>query len=210
MKMKAEVIIGGIGVLILVGTFLVFLSGKNEPKPETGTGVSAANANTVWVIRDKMIAERAAKLEKDGYIADPYDIMGINPDTGQGAAVDLSQIVKAEGEQERITLGIDVSKYQGTIDWKQVAEAGIEYAMIRVGYRSMTDGKIAADPNARYNMQEAAKYNIPIGVYFFSTAVSEAEALEEAGWVADFISRYPITYPVAYNCEGYGSSASRQ
>lgn len=108
------------------------------------------------------------------------------------------------------SLGIDVARYQGTIDWDAVAATGIDFAMIRVGYRSSDNGKIVADSNARYNMQEASRCGIHIGVYFFSTAITEEEALEEAQWVADFIAQYPITYPVAYNCEGFNEFESRQ
>ena len=79
-----------------------------------------------------------------------------------------------------------------------------------MGYRSQADGSIVPDPNARYNMQEAAANKIPLGVYFFSTAVSEEEALEEANWVTDYISQYPITYPVVYDCEGFQDPDSRQ
>lgn len=113
-------------------------------------------------------------------------------------------------ETEDITMGIDVARYQGSIDWERVAQSNIHFAMVRVGYRSKEDGSIVADPNARYNMQEAAKNGIKLGVYFFSTAISEEEAREEADWVAEFISQYPITYPVAYDCEGFTDPESRQ
>lgn len=113
-------------------------------------------------------------------------------------------------ETEDTTFGIDVSRYQGTVDWQKVADSDIDFAMIRVGYRTMSDGIIKEDPNARYNLQEAAAAELPVGVYFFSTAVSEEEAMEEAAWVADLISQYPITYPVVYDCEGYLSDESRQ
>lgn len=119
-------------------------------------------------------------------------------------------IPKMENETDGPTVGIDVARYQGTIDWEKVAAAGIDFAMIRVGYRTSDEGVIVADSNARYNMQEAAKHGVLIGAYFFSTAVTEAEALEEADWVADFIAQYPITYPVAYNCEGFDDADSRQ
>lgn len=109
-----------------------------------------------------------------------------------------------------ITLGIDVAKYQGSIDWSAVAADGVEFAMVRVGSRSMTDGSITEDSNARYNLQEAAKYNIPVGTYFFSTAITEEEAEEEAQWVMDIIDQYPITYPVVYDCEGFTDPESRQ
>ena len=108
-------------------------------------------------------------------------------------------------ETKDTTLGIDVARYQGTIDWEQVASSGVDFAMIRVGYRANADGAITEDSNARYNMQEAAKFGIPIGVYFFSTAVSEEEAEEEARWVAERISQYPITYPVVYDFEDFNA-----
>lgn len=113
-------------------------------------------------------------------------------------------------EIEATGTGIDVARYQGTIDWQQVAENGVDFAMVRIGYRTLRDGVIEADSNGRYNLQEAARAGIPVGVYFFSTAVSGEEAREEAEWVADQIARYPITYPVVYDCEGFRDPESRQ
>lgn len=113
-------------------------------------------------------------------------------------------------ELEQIAFGIDVAKYQGTIDWDAVKESGIDFAMIRLGYRAMADGMIVEDSNARYNLQEAARVGIPMGAYFFSTAVSTEEAMEEAAWVATMVSQYPITYPIVYDCEGYNEPDSRQ
>lgn len=117
---------------------------------------------------------------------------------------------RVTSEIEETTFGIDVSRYQGTIDWREVAQSGIDFAMIRVGYRTMSDGNIIADGNGKYNLQEAAKAGIPLGAYFFSTAISEEEAREEAAWVAEFVARYPITYPIVYDCEGFNGSDSRQ
>lgn len=129
----------------------------------------------------------------------------------QGSQVDVAQLLVSERiqEQQRVTIGIDVSRYQGTIDWSQVAETGIDFAMIRVGYRSSEeDREIYADTNARYNMQEAQAAGVQVGVYFFSTASTEEEAREEALWVAEYISQYQITYPVAFDCEGYEREGS--
>ena len=120
------------------------------------------------------------------------------------------EVTRTTKETEELTFGIDVARYQGTIDWAQVADSGIDFAVIRVGYRAMADGVIKPDSNARYNLQEASRAGIPMGVYFFSTAVSEEEAREEAAWTAELISQYPITYPVVYDCEGFMESSSRQ
>ncbi len=113
-------------------------------------------------------------------------------------------------ETEETTYGIDVARYQGTINWQEVAQSGVDFAMVRVGYRGMEDGLLTEDSNGRYNLQEASKAGIALGAYFFSTAISEEEAEAEARWVAEILDQYPITYPVAYDCEGFGDADSRQ
>ena len=92
-------------------------------------------------------------------------------------------------ETEEVTFGVDVAKYQGTIDWAQVASAGVDFAMVRLGYRTLVSGEITTDTNAAYNLQQAQKNGIKLGAYFFSTAITAEEAIEEANWVADFLSR---------------------
>ncbi len=113
-------------------------------------------------------------------------------------------------ETEEVTFGIDVARYQGTVDWNTLGQSGIDFAMVRLGYRGMADGEIKEDSNARYNLQEGSKAGIPLGAYFFSTAISEEEAVEEAKWAAELMAHYPITYPVVYDCEGFQSQDSRQ
>lgn len=132
--------------------------------------------------------------------------------TEAGSEIDITELVGASnvGENKNITYGIDVSRFQGTIDWETVAGSGIDFAMIRVGYRDSGTGEIKADTNAKYNMQEAEKNGIKVGVYFFSTAISNDEAVQEAKWVADYIAKYSITYPVGFNCEGFENATSRQ
>ncbi len=127
---------------------------------------------------------------------------------GSGAEVTVAPIGKDETAQ--VTMGIDVSKYQGTIDWAKVKESGVEFAMIRVGYRAKSTGEIFEDPTARYNMQEAQAAGIKLGAYFFSSAVTLEEARAEAAFTSGIIAKYKITYPVAYNCEDFLSSDSRQ
>lgn len=117
---------------------------------------------------------------------------------------------KKTKEVELLCLGVDVAKYQGTVDWEKVASAGAKFAMIRLGYRTSRDGVLQEDSNARYNLQETAKAGIPAGGYFFSTAVSEEEAQEEARWVAELVAKYPITYPIVFDCEGFDDTDSRQ
>ncbi len=155
---------------------------------------------------DEELAEEVEHEEIQVEEADPQEAVY---ETGEES--DFSAVKNASSsENDSITLGIDVAKYQGTIDWQQVAQAGVQFAMIRLGYRSMGSGTIVEDVNAKYNLQQAKANNIKIGVYFFSTAITEMEAMEEAQFVLDMIAPYPITYPVAYNCEGFNNSDSRQ
>lgn len=104
--------------------------------------------------------------------------------------------------------GIDVSKYQKQIDWKAVKESGVDFAFIRVGYRR-ENGIMYKDECVDYNLQQAESNGVKIGVYFFSTAIDEYEAREEALWVLDLIEGYRISYPVVYDCEGYRNETSR-
>lgn len=128
----------------------------------------------------------------------------------EGLVVDVRDIEKSDNVTDETTYGIDVAKWQGVIDWAKVKKSGVEFAMIRVGYRTLINGEITEDPYGKYNLQEAQKHGIKTGVYFFSTAINKKEAEEEAEWVAKLIAPYKITYPVVYNCEGFSDSNNRQ
>ena len=124
--------------------------------------------------------------------------------------VEEAKAAEANQADDNLKKVIDVSVFQGSIDWAQVAASGVDCAMIRVGIRKSTTGEILEDVNAKYNMQEASKNGLKVGVYFFSTACNQDEAIEEANWVADYISGYSISMPVAFNCENYEKASSRQ
>ncbi|MCR5555998.1 MAG: glycoside hydrolase family 25 protein [Butyrivibrio sp.] len=177
-----------------------------EENDNSGEAGSTADMATKEDASERKSSEQVEKAS--GEDADPEAQVAKNT----GAEVDVAKLLSASnvGENSSVTYGIDVSKFQGTIDWQQVASTGIDFAMVRVGYRDSSTGEIKADTNAKYNMQEAEKNGIKIGAYFFSTAVSSEEAVEEASWVASYISKYPITYPVGFNCEGFDNESSRQ
>jgi GH25 family lysozyme M1 (1,4-beta-N-acetylmuramidase) len=124
--------------------------------------------------------------------------------------VPTATVEAAPNEVAQACLGIDVSRYQGKIDWDKVAASGVQFAMIRIGSRTMGTGVLSEDPYAKYNLQEANRVGIKVGAYFFSTAVSDAEVIEEANFTLNIISKYKITFPVAYDCEGYNKTSSRQ
>lgn len=105
--------------------------------------------------------------------------------------------------------GIDVSSHQTDIDWLQVKEAGIEFAMIRLGYRGYATGELALDEYFERNIQEAQAAGIQVGVYFFSQALNEEEAVEEAQYVLYWLENYDITYPVIFDWEEVNAAEAR-
>ena len=105
--------------------------------------------------------------------------------------------------------GIDVSRWQYDIDWEQVAKAGAEFAIIRIGYRGNESGLINPDKYAEQNLKGAADAGLKVGVYFFSQALTREEAEEEAYYVLDFIKDYDITMPVVFDWERNRDEGSR-
>lgn len=97
--------------------------------------------------------------------------------------------------------GIDVSVYQGDIDWEAVAQSGVEFAIIRLGYRGYSQGAIQLDRNFEQNMRGALEAGLDVGVYFFSQATTVLEAEEEADFVLENLRGYPITFPVVFDWE---------
>lgn len=232
---KIFLTIAAIAVLVLAIIIILMLVVKGSDKKEaesvmhtdniavqeqgTGSADDAEQAiaeddltsgNDEEIVQSSEAEDQEREQEQDSVESqDPQDA---NMSAEQGTEVDVSELLSSGSvtETNQVTIGIDVARYQGTIDWAQVAASGIDFAMVRVGYRADASREICADTNAKYNMQEAQKNGIKIGAYFFSTATSAEEAKEEADWVADYISQYQITYPVAYDCEGFDQSGSAQ
>ena len=105
--------------------------------------------------------------------------------------------------------GVDVSAHQQDIDWAQVKAAGIEFAMIRLGYRGYVSGELALDEYFERNIQEALDAGLQVGVYFFSQALNEEEAVEEAEYVLYWLEHYDITYPVVFDWEEVSAADAR-
>lgn len=106
-------------------------------------------------------------------------------------------------EDERYTSlqGIDVSQHQKEIDWQKVAQSGIKFAFIRVGYRGTSLGNVYPDKYFEANIKGALENGIEVGIYFFSQAITTQEAAQEAQYVIDHIQGYDVTYPVVFDME---------
>ena len=114
------------------------------------------------------------------------------------------------------SLGIDVSKYQPSINWAAVKSSGVDYVIIRCGYRGSSTGALIEDPYFKSHIKGAKAAGLKVGVYFFTTAVTEAEAVEEASMCAYLCNGYGLDFPIFMDCEsspraGYnGMSASQR
>ena len=127
-------------------------------------------------------------------------------DTGEnGATKDADGTESTEQlSQKDAVLGIDVSKWNKEIDWNKVKADGVEFAIIRCGYRGSTTGYLVEDPYFRKNIEGARQAGVKVGVYFFTQAVTEVEAVEEASMVTMLCQEYALDYPVFIDTEGAG------
>jgi len=119
---------------------------------------------------------------------------------------DKTEIKKLQATGGNQKVGIDVSKWNGEIDWDKVKKAGVEFAIVRAGYRGSSTGSLIEDPYFHINMKAAAVSGVPTGVYFFTQAVNEVEAVEEASAVLKLISEYKLDYPIYIDTEGAGGN----
>lgn len=122
------------------------------------------------------------------------------------ADADKTEITDLKAFSGKTKTGIDVSKWNGEIDWDKVKNAGVEFAIVRVGYRGSVTGSLVKDICFDANMKGTSASKIPVGIYFFTQATNEVEAVEEASAVLSWIREYDITYPVFIDTEGAGGN----
>lgn len=122
------------------------------------------------------------------------------------SAADKTEKVTLQFGGTRQKVGIDVSKYQGDIDWDKVAAAGVEFVIIRAGYRGSVTGALVEDPCFVQNIRGALAAGLEVGIYFFTQATTEAEAVEEASAVIAMVQEYEIKLPIYIDTEGAGGS----
>lgn len=116
-------------------------------------------------------------------------------------------LLDVDNLENAVSLGIDVSKYQREIDWDVVAAQGVEFAIIRCGYRGMQTGTLVEDPYFKANLDGAKKAGIKVGIYFFSQATNAVEAVEEASMCIELLDGAELDYPIFIDTEGGGGTA---
>lgn len=139
----------------------------------------------------------------------------IAAEVGDGHAFDWTRLDRSgtgrsysDAEYES-TWGVDVSEYKSYVDWARVKASGVQFAMIRVGYRGYVTGNINVDDYFEANIKGATEQGIDVGFYFFSQAISTDEAKEEADYVVGKIKGYATSYPIVYDMESIETGASR-
>lgn len=114
--------------------------------------------------------------------------------------------LKSEPEPMESQFGIDVSSHQGVIDWEAVANTEVEFIMVRLGYRSYRDGSLNVDTQALANLDGARAAGLRVGAYFFSQAINETEAREEAAFAIEILDGRELDLPLAYDWEPVAES----
>lgn len=104
-------------------------------------------------------------------------------------------------------MGIDVSKWNGNIDWEAVKNSGVSYVIIRCGYRGSSQGALIEDPKFEQNIKGATNAGLKVGVYFFTQAIDVVEAVYEASFVLEQVENYRISYPIFLDVEASGGRA---
>ena len=105
-----------------------------------------------------------------------------------------------------MTFGIDVSKYQSGLDWNKIKKSGVSFVIIRIGYRGYGSGTLVLDPLFEQHFTNARNAGLKVGVYFFSQAVNENEAREEAQGCAYVLNGRKLDYPIFFDTEASGAS----
>ena len=132
-----------------------------------------------------------------------------NPLTADDFALDEDGRPTYVGGEFKAIRGVDVSQYQGDIDWQAVYDSGIRFAVIRAGGRYYGSGKMFADDKFAQNLEGAKNAGLKVGVYFFSQAVSEDEAREEARYTAQLVGDTELELPVFFDWERVSDTESR-
>ena len=174
----------------------------------------ATDSSTVWEFAQRFFTDTVVYKDRDGkFVFEP-----INPDLPRSAynwdnLVELEtahrEVAYVQGGQTRSMKGIDISRYQKTVDWEKVAADGVAYAIIRLGYRGYDKGGLVMDELYEENVQGALNNGVAVGVYFVTQAISVEEAIEEAEFVLEHIKGHDITWPVVLDLEDPASLTAR-
>lgn len=145
------------------------------------------------------VVDQSGNKEKVNFILEVYE----TPTSNRNSKIEykLFSDVMKEYKNETTQVGIDVSSWQGDIDFAALKEAGVEFIMIRVGSMKGINGKYFVDSKFKQNIKQANQYKIPVGIYFYSYADSLKAAKKDAQWVLKQIKDYKVDLPIVFDWE---------
>ncbi len=158
---------------------------------------TAGEYNLKYVVTDSS----GNKTEKDFvlYVKEKIEDKQTERDT-----IEFTDVIN-NYKTENTKIGIDVSKWQEEINWKEVKDAGVEFVMIRMGYQTEYDGEYKLDSYFNQNINGAKEVGLPVGVYFYSYAKNVKQAIDQANWVKENLKDYEIDLPVVFDWESWNS-----
>lgn len=159
--------------------------------------------NLTYVATDSSDNEEKVSFKLNVYEPEPM-IEKEEQEQEQPARTVFKEVLE-DYKNKNTEIGIDVSKWQGEIDFKKVKDAGATFVMIRVGSQQGVGGQYNLDPYFKQNMENAVKNDLKVGVYFYSYADSKKEAKKQANWVLNQIKKYKLSLPIAFDWECYNS-----
>lgn len=192
--------IASLGALIVILFIFSVFGPRNTAQPvDTGGSVEpeASPSETTPMLSTGITSSSGAEI----LIPDLYEGLEMNGLDTENFYIAANGFLTYSDGGITSYAGIDVSEHQAEIDWDAVTASGVDFAMIRVGYRGYTAGTISADPYFQQNIEGALAAGIKVGVYFFSQAVTTEEAVEEADFVLSLIDGYDVSYPIAFDWE---------
>ncbi len=160
---------------------------------------TVGNYNLTYVVTDS-----SGNETKKDFVLHVIEDKGTTTTTTTTETIYLDDII-VNYKTSNTKIGIDVSKWQGEINWEDVKNAGVEFAIIRVGYQTDYDGDYVVDPYFIANIEGAKTVGLPVGLYFYSYAKTVEQAAEQAQWVKEQIKDYEIDLPIAFDWESWSS-----
>lgn len=189
---------------LIVVLMVLCLTGKEDKQPDSVKNVvrEVVREDLTYQFVDVLGNQYEAEL-LDGVPLCGYDYSRMAEQNGY-------KYYMGEEGQIQSRVGIDVSKYQADIDWTKVKASGVDFVIVRLGLRGYgAEGKLTEDEKFRAHVEGALSAGLEVGVYFFSQAVSDDEALEEAQFVLERLKGYEITGPVVFDTEEIKDAEAR-
>lgn len=122
--------------------------------------------------------------------------------TGTRTKTYFSDVVK-NYKTDNTEIGLDLSEWQGNVDFNKLKAAGVEFVILRVGSTKGTKGDYFVDGKFKQNIERANEVGMPVGIYFYSYATSKEKAIEDANWILEQIKDYKVDLPIAFDWENW-------